>query len=211
MGVVRCLSCLKRPRTEDHTPGSKESRRECSFPPDYVGRKLFTPQQQQHPTSKARKYHQDMSSPFGWIEELFTEDTWRLLICIIFLKRTQRKTIDGTLHRCLLRWHNADDVLYYASKDDSLNEMIQIVAPLGLTYKRARGIVRFYTDFKATIEAKEGEDPDSSPAAFTLNREEVTNTSFCGDYAADAYQIFIRKDFQSPVESVDRALLAYTD
>lgn len=167
-------------------------------------------------TPQPKQLLQDMTSPFGLVEELFTEDPWRLLLCAIFLNRTQRKMIDRTLYCFLQRWPTVDAVLEYARAEKSMDDMIQMVAPLGLTYKRARGIVQFCKDFVALVTAKCVETGKSDQAvatatAFSLSRDEVTGMHFCGDYAADAYQIFIRRDVQSPLKSDDHALLSYAD
>lgn len=154
----------------------------------------------------------DITSPFGMMEELFTESPWRLLICAIFLNRTQRKMMDRTLFLFLERWPSASRLLKYARHEETLQDLIQLVAPLGLTYKRARGLVRFCKEYVALIENKNGQNSKSTEGvATTLSRTEVTSLFFCGAYAADAYQIFIRQDVQSPVVSNDHALLAYVD
>jgi 3-methyladenine DNA glycosylase/8-oxoguanine DNA glycosylase len=211
MSVIRTLGCLKRHRNEKPSFDEQDSSRDVSFQRAFDHRHLFT--QSEKDTSKVPQLLEDMSSPFGLMEELFTEDPWRLLICTIFLNRTQRKMIDRTLYRFLRRWPTATDVISYASEDESLRDLIDMVAPLGLTHKRARGIVRFCKEFVSLMEAKRAEDEQESTSIgkLVLDRDDVTNLFFCGNYAADAYQIFIRKDVHTPVRSDDHALLAYTD
>ncbi|KAL3921768.1 MAG: hypothetical protein SGILL_002569 [Bacillariaceae sp.] len=150
---------------------------------------------------KTKKAMDDASSPFGFIEEFFTENPWQLLISTIFLNRTQRKMIDEALPK---------SVLEYSSQDETLAEMNAIVAPLGMTYKRARGIVRFCKDFTALLQ-KKGFMEETQPLAVSWTREEITDMFYCGDYAADAYQIFVLGDVHSAVKSNDHALLAYVD
>ncbi|KAG7362801.1 hypothetical protein IV203_026161 [Nitzschia inconspicua] len=207
MTVLRHLDSLKRPRDQKGECyfGFKDDMRQQ--------RRLFT-----HRKFKGIKRSfpqtgiEDTSSPFGLMEELFVEDPWRLLICTIFLNRTQRKMIDRTLHLFLQRWPTSGEVLCYSEKEDSLDEMIRMISPLGLTHKRARGMVRFCREFVALTKAKSEEMPGLGPSVpYTLTRDEITSLFFCGDYAADAYQIFIQRDVLSPVISNDHALVAFVD
>jgi methyl-CpG-binding domain protein 4 len=142
------------------------------------------------------------SSPFGLAEELFSKNPWQLLICTIFLNRTQRKMIDATLHQFLQRWPDPQSVLDYSTTDNTLQEMNEMVACLGMTNKRARGIVQFCKDFVLLVETR---------PLLSLTREEISQMYYCGDYAADVYQIFILGDVHSSVRSNDHALLAYVE
>jgi endonuclease III len=166
----------------------------------------------------------DVPSPFGLLEELFSDNPWRLLMCTIFLNRTQRKQVDSTLHEFLQRWPALEYVLTYAKEDESLSKIKETISPMGMTNKRAHGIVQFCKEFLSLLETKQDETgtPDRTvvttscgtctglhPVAYSLTRKELIGLHFCGDYAADGYQIFIQGDVMSPVKSNDHALLAY--
>jgi hypothetical protein len=163
------------------------------------------------------------SSPLGLLEELFVDNPWRLLLCTIFLNRTQRKQVDSLLFQFLRRWPNPETVVKESMDDTQTavleNEIATLLLPMGLR-KRSLGIIRFCHDFVALKRDKTQERSDGctdendakvqSPPEFLLTRKEVKSLFFCGDYAADAYAMFIRNDF-SCLLSNDHALVAYTE
>ena len=95
---------------------------------------------------------------------------------------------------------------------DNLRKWLQ---PLGLQIRRSQGLVQFCKDYLSLLEAKRrqmkkipamsSEHPpsetskgkerkdviDSSDPAFHLTRDEILGLYNCGEYVADAYQIFI--------------------
>jgi hypothetical protein len=180
-------------------------------------------------------------SPLGLLEELFIDDPWRLLLCTIFLNRTQRKQVDSLLCQFLKRWPNPSSVVNQSingSMTTKLEEDIaNLLQPMGLR-KRSIGIIRFCHDYvtmirdtnqcEATEMNKIRDDDDLAAATteaacedrrmttksglerseFCFTRKDVKKLFFCGEYAADAYSLFIRNDL-SGLLSNDHALMAY--
>ena len=159
------------------------------------------------------------ASPFGLIEELFPEEPWRILICTMLLNKTQRKqNVDSILFQLFNRWPTADSVVKHADHDEEdINFLVfDLVRPTGLGHLKAKAFVQLSRDFVRLVESKEIDKNDVSSTTckgmeFELTRKEVKQIFNCGDYAADAYQIFVRKDFKSPVVSNDHALLMYVE
>lgn len=162
-----------------------------------------------------------MASPFGLLEELFADDPWRLLLSTIFLNRTTRRQVDRTLHDFLLRWPDAESAAA-ADPDD----VLEIISPLGIKYRRSRGIVRFSAEYVALVRSKasrhfpaneggggsdcgDGSLLSSISAAFELDDEDVAGLYGCGKYALSVYRVFIRKDLGAEVQ--DHALRYYVD
>jgi hypothetical protein len=206
------------------------------------------------------------NSPLGLLEELFTDQPWRLLICTIFLNRTHRRQVDATLYRFFQRWPTPESLIC-CRRDDDLDDdapsvitndggggdggggrddgtvivaedegpngttrrrkqdlercIAEIVAPMGMTNRRARGILRFCGDYLSLLASKQtfnsqeaagtGPLPTMQGVEFSLTRKEICSLFYCAEYAADAYQLFIRRDFASPLLSNDHALMAYSD
>lgn len=162
-----------------------------------------------------------VASPFGLLEELFADDPWRLLLSTIFLNRTTRRQVDRTLHDFLLRWPDAESA---AAADPA--DVLEIVSPLGIKYRRSRGIVRFSAEYVALVRSKasrhfpaneggggsdcgDGSLLSSISAAFDLDDEDVAGLYGCGKYALSVYRVFIRKDLGAEVQ--DHALRYYVD
>ncbi|CAM9199806.1 unnamed protein product [Ectocarpus fasciculatus] len=121
-------------------------------------------------------------SPFGLIEELLTDDPWKLLIGCIMLNQTTRSQMDPVLVRFLEKFPTAD-----VAAAASVDEMTRVVAPLGLQERRPIAIIRFSQEYlsKAWTNVKE--------------------LYWVGDYAADAHKIFIERKWRE-VQPDDHAL-----
>lgn len=160
------------------------------------------------------------ASPFGLIEELFANDPWRILISTMLLNKTQRKqNLDYILFHLFTRWPTADAVVKDADHDEEHVHLFvfSLVRPAGLGKLKSIAFVRLSREYLGLLGSKrqavdENEDcRNCKRVEFELTRENVKQLFNCGDYAADAYQIFIRKDFKSPVLSNDRILMAYVE
>ena len=159
------------------------------------------------------------ASPFGLVEELFPEKPWRILICTMLLNKTQRKqNLDSILYHLFKRWPTADAVVKDAEFDEEDIHLFvfALVRPAGLGQAKARAFVQLSRDYLLLLGSKRqgidnGESCTVKGVEFELTREDVKQLFNCGDYAADAYQVFIRKDFESPVLSNDQMLLAYVE
>lgn len=78
------------------------------------------------------------ASPFGLIEELLTDDPWKLLIGCIMLNQTTRSQMDPVLYAFLEKFPTAA-----VAAAASVEEVTQVVAPLGLQERRPAAIIRF--------------------------------------------------------------------
>eukprot|EP00904_Undaria_pinnatifida_P013320 jgi/Undpi1/9118/HiC_scaffold_26.g11576.m1 len=121
-------------------------------------------------------------SPFGLIEELLTDDSWKLLLGCIMLNQTTRSQMDPVLVRFLKRFPTAA-----ATAAATIHEVTQVVAPLGLQERRPVAIIRFSQEY-VRMEWK--------------NPEEL---HWIGKYAADAHKIFIDRKWRE-VQPNDHAL-----
>ena len=160
-----------------------------------------------------------VASPFGLLEELFSDEPWRVLICTIFLNKTNRKqNVDGVIFRLLKRWPTAVSVVKDANDNEEAvrKYIFSLARPTGLGSIKAKAFVLLSRDYLSLLATKmtTGSTIDSTrrkEIEFNLTRMEVKQIFSCGDYAADAYQIFVRKDFESPILSSDCILVAYVE
>ena len=135
-------------------------------------------------------------SPLGLLEELFADDPWRLLLSTIFLNRTSRVQVDHILNEFLDRWPTPKDVL-----EASFDDIVQVIRPLGICYRRADGVKRFSRDYLRLVQ--------DSTDLFNLTERDIKGMHQCGAYAYDAYRIFIQRD--SRVEPSDIELRTYVE
>lgn len=201
---------------------------------DVAARDLPLSENDQNPTSWATGFRSaNVASPLGLLEELFTDDPWRLLLSTIFLNRTQRKQVDAILYDFLQLWPTPESLIFEsnghivgctdhsisANTNSKNNEqklessIANLVSPMGMTNRRARGILQFCRDYLSLMATKRCINQEAAvmeAVEFSLTRKDICSLFYCGDYAADAYQLFIKQDFQSPVLSMDHALLAYS-
>lgn len=160
-----------------------------------------------------------VESPFGLIEELFPNEPWRILVCTMLLNKTQRKqNLDSILYHLFLRWPTADSVVKDADLDEEEVHLFvfALVRRAGQGQRKARALVQLSRDYLHILESKSQSNEKNQISArkgveFELTRVDVKQLFNCGDYAADAYQIFIRKDFDTPILSNDQMLLAYVE
>ena len=158
-----------------------------------------------------------LESPLGLLEELFGDNPLHLLLSTIILNRTQRVQVDGIFHLFLQRWPTAEAIIAAP-----LEEIQALIAPLGIGCRRASGIVRFARDYLDLLASKSDlvacttgsnrlkSTLESPPAvAFHLTSDDIQSLFHCGTYAADAYQIFIRRDWT--ICPSDNALRAYVE
>jgi hypothetical protein len=150
-------------------------------------------------------------SPFGFLEELFRDNPWRLLLSTIMLNRTTRIQVDVVLYEFLQKWPDATS----ASNGNEM-DIATVIRPMGMVHRRARGIIRFSKEWLELLSRKRGNEASrnsiamgSGREAFLLTREEVTSLYYCGDYAYDAYRIFTQGKLDAV--TTDHALQTYVD
>jgi endonuclease III len=137
----------------------------------------------------------DVTSPFGLLEELFSDNPWNLLLSTILLNRTSRVQVDVVLNEFLAKWPSPESV---AAAD--WEEISLVIRPLGIRHRRAKGLIRFSRDYLTKIKAC---------SAATMTREDILSLHHCGDYAYDAYRIFIQRNVSTLC--ADHALQDYVE
>ena len=85
-------------------------------------------------------------SPFNLIQETLFHDPWKLLIATIFLNRTGGERAIPQALKFLERWSTPEDAL----KAD-VEDIAEILQPLGLHQRRARVILKFTGMFQLFI------------------------------------------------------------
>ena len=136
-----------------------------------------------------------VDSPFGLLEELFHDNPWRLLLSTILLNRTTRVQVDVVLFEFLTKWPKPESVV-----DAKWEDISSVIRPLGIRHRRAKGLIRFSRDYLELLQRK---DPTR------WSREDVLSLYHCGDYAYDAYRIFMQKNIATL--ATDHALQDYVE
>ena len=160
----------------------------------------------------------------GLLEELFGDEPWRLLLSTILLNRTRRNQVDRVLSQLLDRWSSPASLICA-----DIDELTDLIAPLGIKHRRGRGLIRFCRDYLELVRRKrkdEGWEQDSENveddkdgemttpsvhmAEFHFTRQEVLDLYHCGDYCADAYLIFVQRRWATTYPT-DHALRAFCE
>lgn len=167
----------------------------------------------------------ECASPLGLLEELFCENPWQLLLSAILLNRTRRIQVDAAFHSFLSKWPTPAALLAMHKRDPDLLELTTMIACLGIKHRRAHGIIRFTREYLSLIEQKTlqqkrsistGQPSGSTEttswkkASFGLDRQDILSLYYCGEYCADAYEIFIRKNWAT-VSPTDHALRGFVE
>lgn len=145
-------------------------------------------------------------SPFGLLEELFVHDPWRLLVSTILLNRTCREQVDFVMFQLLERYPSSDSM-----ENGNVNVISDIIRPLGIRFRRAHTLIRFSREYNAMLVSLKSQKClriDEIP--FHLSRNDILGFHGCGQYAADAYEIFILGKYDN-VTSSDHALCYFTE
>lgn len=159
----------------------------------------------------SKNINQEFESPYGLLEELLTHDPWSLFISTILLNKTSRLQVDKVLPRFFFHYKDASTTAA-ASKD----HIYSIIHSLGLGHKRAQSIIKFSAQYqelivptcKKSLQTCNSEVKFSKKSLIFLTNDEVLSLPAVGQYALDAYCIFIRKEF---ISSCDYALSTYVD
>ena len=128
---------------------------------------------------------QPPKSPIGLIQEDLWPDEWKILVSCLMLNLTTRKQVDGVIYRFFDRWPNPKSL-----DAAELNEIREMIKPLGMWRKRSETLLRFNSDYMSG------------------NWSEAKDLHGCGKYANDAWLIFCKGKWKS-VEPNDHALNKY--
>ena len=124
-------------------------------------------------------------SPHGLIQEDLWPNEWKILIACLLLNLTTRKQVDGVIYRLFSLYPNPE-----ALKDANLDDLQDLIRPLGMWRKRANTLKRFSEEY-----LKSG-------------WKTAKDLYGCGKYADDSWKIFCQGSWRS-VEPNDHALNMY--
>ena len=139
-------------------------------------------------------------SPFGLIEELFVKDPWRLLISTILLNRTCRVQVDFIMFKLLEQYPSAKSM-----ENGDFDTISNIIRPIGIRYRRAETLMKFSKEFNLMLARKHEQNDEMN-----LSRSDIMGLYGCGEYAADAYEIFILGKHDN-IATSDHALQYFVD
>ncbi len=126
-------------------------------------------------------------SPYHLFQERYAHDPWKMLCCTICLNLCTGRAFE-TIHEDLFAlW----DTPYEMAIADSL-DLETLLTPLGLQRRRTRSLIRMSTAYAFMWD---GRDPMELPGI--------------GKYGSDSYRIFVRGEFDIPVE--DKELRKYLE
>lgn len=166
---------------------------------------------QTNPLSDCMTSINPLFTPLGLLEELFTDDPWKLLVSTILLNKTQRQQVDVVMFHFLQKWPDA-----HSTTEADSNEILNIIGPLGLGNKRSKSLIRFSEEYLRLIETKHSLLPNESDlklVEFSFSREDIVSLHQCGEYAWSAYELFILKELpkEDAFQVCDHALKLYVE
>lgn len=129
-----------------------------------------------------------MRSPHTLLQEELNADAWKIFVCCIFCNLTKRVQAEPYFWKVLKKWPSPADM----SQVD-IEELKEIIKPLGLSQKRAVALQRMSYEF---IHKNWKNDP--------------TKLYGIGKYASDAYRIFVLNEWKD-VQPKDGALVNYVN
>ena len=124
------------------------------------------------------------NSPLNLLQEIYREHPWRMLVCCIMLNCTSRKQVDRVRETFFEKWPTPNDLSLA-----KIEEISEIIAPLGFRNKRAETLVKFS---KQWIENK------------WIEPKELHGI---GKYGQDSWEIFQKGNLS--VEPTDGVLESY--
>ena len=118
------------------------------------------------------------------IQERYLGDTWKMMVCCIFLNLTTRTQLEKIVNEFFMRWPDADAFLQAKKR-----EVIRLIKPLGLYNRRYKNLKGFSEDFSA------------------LSPSNIPKMRGIGRYASDCYKLMCLNDLS--VTPNDHALREY--
>tara|TARA_B100000287_G_C20397041_1_gene688071 strand:+ start:45 stop:455 length:411 start_codon:yes stop_codon:yes gene_type:complete len=125
-------------------------------------------------------------SPYGLLQEQLNKDPWKIFVCCIFCNLTKRFSAEPIFWEVLKRWPTPLKL-----SDADINELIELIKPLGLSKRRANALKRMSYEYTH-------KDWRSSPRSLYG----------IGKYAEDAYYLFCTDNWHK-LEPKDGALVNY--
>lgn len=124
-------------------------------------------------------------SPFGLIQESLWPNEWRILVACILLNCTTRKSVEKIMPRLFREYPGPRQM-----RDADESKLSELIAPLGFKNRRSKTLMKM------------------SKAYLSGNWCHVRELPGIGDYAADAWEIFILGKLPDRCPK-DHALTAY--
>lgn len=75
-------------------------------------------------------------------QEIYQKDPWKMMVCCIFLNQTNRKQLDKVRLQFFRKYPTANEIL-----TADLNEISEMIAPLGFKNRRAKTLLQFSTEW----------------------------------------------------------------
>ena len=125
-------------------------------------------------------------SPYNLLQELYYPDSWKIMVCCMFLNQTNRKQVDKIRDIFFEKYPSA---LKTSTADSSI--MSIMLQPLGFQNRRTNNIIKMSRAFLEGSWKK----PSDLPGV--------------GKYAEDSYKIFMNHDLT--VEPNDKILNKYME
>jgi adenine-specific DNA glycosylase len=125
------------------------------------------------------------TSPFCLIQEEFRHEPWKLLVCCICLNQTSIKQVRGVISAFFEKYPTAA-----ACSCAHVDDVIEILRPLGFYNKRASTIIKMSSAFEKAEVA-------------------INNLPGVGKYATDSWRIFV--DGVIDVVPSDKKLQKYVE
>lgn len=134
----------------------------------------------------ASSLHLQQKSPYDLIQERYLDDPWRIMIVCIMLNLTRGCQVKGVIEEFFRKYPTPEQC---AAADH--DELTALIKPLGLWKRRDGSLVKFST-------------------AWLGQWKDVRDLPGIGDYAYDAWQIFVEGAVPSPVQVHDHKLKDYS-
>lgn len=130
--------------------------------------------------------HLQLRSPYDLIQERYLGDPWRIMIVCIMLNLTRGCQVKGVIDEFFKAYPTPE-----ACATAHAGPIIEIIKPLGLWQRRTSTLIRFST-------------------AWLGQWKDVRDLPGIGDYAYDAWQIFVEGTVPSPAQVHDHKLKDYS-
>lgn len=127
----------------------------------------------------------------------FRSEPWKLLVCCILLNRAQRKQVDQVVDQLFLDYPTVEDLA-----DARLNDLRDLLYPLGLSRVRAQRLIAFakqWLELPALVE--------NSVRSVDELIDAVSALPGVGRYALDSYRLFVLG--QTWIHPTDKQLLRW--
>tara|TARA_Y100001973_G_C5162924_1_gene314530 strand:+ start:17 stop:457 length:441 start_codon:yes stop_codon:yes gene_type:complete len=125
-------------------------------------------------------------SPYGLLQEEINSDPWKIFVCCIFCNLTKRVQAEPYFWKVINKWPTPEKL-----SNAKINELTNLIAPLGLSHRRAKALKKMSNDF------------------MKVNwRKDPTLLFGIGKYGSDAYKIFCTDEWHE-VQPKDGALVNY--